>query len=101
MRETEFFDWLINVDGRDIRQTRDNVSRARRVENSLSMYLKRSVNLDDEYSKDKCSSILEMLSFEYSPRIPEAINLPRNKNGLSSLRTAIKKYIKFCGSTRT
>ena len=33
MRENAFYDWLLSVDGRDIRQTRDNVSRARRVEN--------------------------------------------------------------------
>lgn len=98
MREDDFSNWLINVDGRDIRQMRDNVSRANRVENALSVYLKETINLDQEYYKDICASILEKLSFEYSTKIPSTINLPKDKNGLSSLRTAVSKYIKFCRS---
>lgn len=98
MREDDFSNWLINVDGRDIRQMRDNVSRANRVENALSGYSKQIVNLDQEYYKDKCGSILEMLSFEYSTKIPSTINLPKDESGLSSLRTAVNKYIKFCRS---
>lgn len=96
MRDNEFAAWLLNVDGRDKRQTSDNVSRARRVEEALSDYLGSDINLDGEYQKDKCASILEMLSFDYASKIPVHINLPRDKNGLSSLKTAINKYIKFC-----
>lgn len=36
MRDYEFANWLTNIDGRDKRQTSDNVSRARRVEEALS-----------------------------------------------------------------
>lgn len=84
------------MDGRDVKQMRDNVSRAKRVENALSDYLNKVVNLDQEYHKDKCAIVLEMLSMEYTTKIPSAINLPKDKNGLSSLRTAVNKYVKFC-----
>lgn len=100
MDENGFENWLVMVDERDMRQTSDNISRAKRVENAISDYLKREVRLEDEYIKDKCASILEMISYEYSSSIPASINLPKDKNGLSSLRTAINKYIKFLGYKR-
>ena len=100
MRENAFYDWLLSVDGRDIRQTRDNVSRARRVENSLTEYLQKPVRLEEEYNQDRCASILENLSIESAVKIPVTINLPKDKNGLSSLRTAVNKYIKFCDETK-
>lgn len=96
MRDQEFYNWLIDVDGRDKRQASDNVSRARRVENALSEHLRSEINLDAEYRKDKCELVLEMLSFDYANKIPKTINLPKNKDGLSTLRTAINKYVKFC-----
>lgn len=96
MRDYEFANWLTNIDGRDKRQTSDNVSRARRIEEALTEYLRSGINLDAEYQKDKCTSVLEMLSTDYASKIPASINLPKDKNGLSSLRTAINKYIKFC-----
>ena len=96
MRENEFSNWLIAIDGRDKRQTNDNISRARRVEEALSEYLGSEISLDKEYKKDKCYSVLEMLSMDYANKIPVSINLPKDKNGLSSLRTSINKYIKFC-----
>ncbi len=96
MRDYEFANWLTNIDGRDKRQTSDNVSRARRVEEALSEYLRSNINLDAECQKDKCASVLEMLSLDYSSKVPASINIPKDKNGLSSLRTAINKYIKFC-----
>ena len=100
MRDDEFSNWLINVDGRDTRQMRDNISRLRRVEQALSEYLKLAVNLDFEFQNDKCAAVLEMLSLDYSNKIPASINLPKDKNGLSSLRTAVNKYIKFCRRRR-
>jgi len=96
MRDIEFSNWLIDVDGRDKRQTSDNISRARRVEKALSEYLRLEINLDAEYQKDKCTSVIEMLSMDYASKIPTTINLPKDKNGLSSLRTSINKYIRFC-----
>lgn len=99
MRDVEFSNWLIDVDGRDKRQASDNVSRARRVEEALSEYMRSEINLDREYRKDKCASVLEMLSMDYASKIPTTINLPKDKKGLSSLRTAINKYIKFCGKS--
>lgn len=96
MRDIEFSNWLIDVDGRDKRQARDNVSRTRRVEEALSEYLGSEINLDAEYKKNKCASVIEMLSMDYASKIPTTINLPKDKNGLSSLRTAINKYIRFC-----
>ncbi|MHC1731981.1 MAG: hypothetical protein AB9888_08150 [Bacteroidales bacterium] len=96
MRDIEFSNWLVNVDGRDKRQMSDNVSRAKRVEEALSNYLRTEVNLDFEYQKDKCNLVLEMLSMDYVSKIAVAINLPKDKNGLSSLKTSINKYIRFC-----
>lgn len=100
MRESAFIDWLEIVDGRDVRQTRDNVSRAKRVEHALTEYLQRSVRLEDEFIQDRCASILENLSIESAGIIPVTINLPKDKNGLSSLRTAVNKYIRFCDETK-
>ena len=100
MRVEEFSEWLIGADGRDKRQTSDNVSRVKRVENALSEYLGTTVDLDTEYQKDKCNNVLEMLSNDFRPQIPNSINLPYDKNGLSSLRTAINKYISFCTKSK-
>jgi hypothetical protein len=89
MRKDEFSTWLINIDGRDIKQKSDNVSRAGYAELAFSDYLRRSLDLDVEYQKDQCAFVLEMLSVEYIAKIPISINLPRDSRGLSSLRTAI------------
>ncbi|WP_366923867.1 hypothetical protein MFMK1_000783 [Metallumcola ferriviriculae] len=100
MRNDAFSDWLVYVDGRDKRQTSDNLSRVRRVEEALTEHLKRTINLDDEYNKDRCNLILETISFECSEKIVETVNLPKDKNGLSSLRTAVNKYVKFCDTKK-
>lgn len=100
MKDIEFANWLMDVDGRDKRQTSDNISRARRVEEAFTEYLGTDLNLDTEYRKDRCNSVLDMLSFEYASEIPGTVNLPKDKNGLSSLRTAINKYIKFSSNAK-
>ena len=54
------------------------------------------INLDTEYRKVKGTSVAEMLSIDFVRKIPVVINLPRDINGLSSLRIEIKKYSRFC-----
>ncbi|SNS87379.1 hypothetical protein SAMN05446037_102511 [Anaerovirgula multivorans] len=100
MRAKAFADWLMNVDHRDIRQARDYVSRVRRVENALSEYLLRSVNLDEEFNNDNCDFILSLLSIEHDKKISNTINLPESKDGLSKLKTAVNKYIRFCNALK-
>jgi hypothetical protein len=89
MRKEEFGNWLEFSNGRDKAQTSDNVSRADRVERELH------VNLDTECQKNRCENVLNQLTVDARAKMPESINLPRDGRGLSSLKTAVRKYVKF------
>lgn len=95
MNETGFRNWLENIDMKDAAQTRDNLSRCKRVENSLSQYYHTETSLDSEYSKDNLESVIDFLNASNTDIPFKIINLPSNKAGLSSLKTAVRKYRKF------
>lgn len=100
MNETGFRNWLENVDMRDAAQTSDNLSRCKRVENSLSQYYQTNIALDSEYSKDKLESVIDFLNINNTGIQFNTINLPNKKDGLSSLKTAVKKYRTYKQSER-
>lgn len=100
MRKEEFRIWLVQQN-RGSHQTSDILSRASRVEKSLSLYYEKSVNLDEEYIKDKCESVLATLSTENVSSMPEIKNLPRKGEGLCTLKAEVKYYIKFSDSTQS
>lgn len=87
MQDDAFENWLRNIDSRPIAQIRDNLSRARRVEREMRL------NLDTEYHKDRCEMILNLLNID-NPSVLSS-KLPYEMTGLSSLKTAIRKYVKF------
>ena len=88
MQDTAFSNWLEQIDGRPLPQLRDNIARVRRVEKGMS------VNIDSEYLNNRCESILEFLDIG-NPALYSNPDLPKDKAGLSSLKTAIRKYVSF------
>jgi len=96
MQEDRYRKWLKNkIENKPIS---DYISRCARVE--LSLHL----DLDAEYRKDKGKDILYRLSYSKQDERENAIPKCNIKfengasiyNGLSSLRTAVKKYFDFC-----
>ncbi len=96
LKENDFHEWLLNIDKRDIKQARDCVSRARRIERAASEYFQIEIDLDDEYMKDNCETIFGILSADKVKRADKSINLPMNDKGLTSLKSTLKKYVRFC-----
>ncbi|MDR3053947.1 MAG: hypothetical protein LBU53_00870 [Zoogloeaceae bacterium] len=90
MKDELFRKWLESVDRRPIAQVRDNIARVRRIEQEMRN------NLDIEYGKDCCVSVIEDLNVDNTHLLNQT-RLPRKMEGLSSLKTAVRKYVKFCG----
>ena len=88
MHDIAFSDWLEQIDGRPLPQLQDNVSRVRRVEKAMS------IDIDSEYSSNRCERIIEILDFN-NPAVQSNPDLPKGKAGLSSLKTAVRKYVHF------
>lgn len=88
MLDNAFRDWLDQIDRRSLPQIRDNISRVRRVEKEMS------VNIDSEYSSNRCERIIDILDVS-NPDLHNYPDLPKDKAGLSSLKTAIRKYVCF------
>ncbi|WP_169788236.1 MULTISPECIES: hypothetical protein [Bacillota] len=100
MRDDAYRNWLQGkISSRPIS---DSISRCRRIEESLRL------DLDEEFAKDGGRSLVNLL--EYSSE-DESLNRPAPdgisfspgsniKNGMSSLRSAVKKYFEFCRSSR-
>lgn len=103
MRENEFREWMSNLGTMQVRPIGDAVSRCRRVVRSLN------IDLDEEYAKDRCISLLKVLDYTTEdarnglPADPRFGFEPgaNIKNGMASLRAAVNKYIEFCDTTRT
>ena len=89
MQDEDFREWLEIVDKRPLPQVRDNISRIKRVEDSLNL------NLDTEYINEQCESVLNKLDLSNAEFL-KTVNLPTDIAGLSSLKTAVRKYVKFC-----
>lgn len=92
MQDNAFGAWLKNVDGRPPRQMSDNVARVRRVERA-------GYNLDTEYEKNRCTDVLNEL-ITGSTLVSSSSELPKDCAGLSSLKTAVRKYVSFRDYTR-
>ena len=86
MQDCLFEEWLRNIDEQPQAQVSDNMSRIRRLE-------KAGWNLDKEYDNDHGASLLKSLVVQ-NPALAHC-NLPIDSHGLSSLKTAIRKYISF------
>ena len=93
MQDEAFRDWLGIIDKRPLPQIRDNIARARRVENGLD------VNLDTEYRNGRCESVLDRLDIS-NIGFFKKVNLPTDRAGLASLKTAVRKYVKFRDSQK-
>ncbi|MDR0856719.1 MAG: hypothetical protein LBM78_04860 [Clostridiales bacterium] len=90
MQKTEFETWLKKFGGIvDPDQISDNTSRVNRVEKALD------VDVDDEFLADRCATVLKELDVKNRVSMREKLALPNDANGLSSLKTAINKYIRF------
>ena len=98
MRDEAYRDWLLGKTSS--RPISDSISRCRRIEEGLKL------KLDEEYQKDGGQSLVELL--EYSAD-DERLNRPEPsgidfapgsniRNGMASLRSAVKKYFEFCQS---
>lgn len=100
MRDEAYRNWLQGkISSRPIS---DSISRCRRIEESLK------INLDNEFLKDGGRSLMALLEYSSEDErlgrpAPTGINfLPGSnvKNGMSSLKSAVKKYFEFCYSTK-
>ena len=92
MRST-FKGWLL-AGGMTPRAARDYVSRLDRVARAYG-------DVDAQFAKDRCGSLLRDLAYSTADRDRDAPNRSRVKidgdvyNGLASLRTAVRKYVEF------
>ena len=92
MNEVEFRGWL-ESNGKNRRVVSDSVSRMRTLQRELG------INLDEEYSKDECESIMNALSInkgenEYMKKYGD-VNLPIGKFTLGAYRYSLKNYISY------
>lgn len=102
MRENEFREWMLQCGTMQLRPIGDAISRCRRVIKALD------VDLDAEYSKDRCASLLQKLAYTAED---VSLNTPIDasfgfapganlRNGMASLRAAVNKYVDFCNAVR-
>ncbi len=95
MREDAFKAWL-KEQKIGIRPQGDAFSRCYRVERDLS------VDFDQEYKKDKGKNIIRQLEYSIEDAgmdtpLPGNIVIDGDKyNGMASLRSACRKYFRFC-----
>lgn len=100
MRENEFRRWMFGLGTMQLRPIGDAISRCRRVIKALR------VDLDAEYIKDRCDSVLQKLQYtaeDEKQGIPVDVGFDFSpganlRNGMASLRAAINKYVRFCES---
>lgn len=96
MLRNEFKEWLIDVKKLKENAANDRVSNAEKVN--------KVYDLDKEYAKDKCKSLIKLL--KYSAEDVRVGNPPKcdiiiNGNyytGLATLRQAVYRYVEFLNS---
>lgn len=90
MNRIGFFNWLSQVVGSH--PANDYSTKCARIERTFS------VDLDEEYEKDECNSILEQLNHKISRKNQmsrQTQDSIKEKNDLLSLAAALKTYIHF------
>lgn len=101
MREDAFRTWLYQTD-LGSRPISDAISRCKRVCNALD------IDLDTEYQKDGGVSLLNLLQYtiddvKSEKPYPQGLHFKAGsdiKNGMASLKNAVKRYFDFCKSTK-
>jgi len=93
MQDDAFREWLEKSDKRPLSQIRDNIARVRRIEDGLD------INIDMEYMNRQCEAVLNRLNILNAEYL-KTVNLPTDSAGLSSLKTSVRKYIKFRNSQK-
>lgn len=70
----------------------DNISRISRIEKSIM-----DCDIDDEYHKDKCESLMKLLERKREEELKKVLtgNLPIGSYTMSTYRYAVKKYVEF------
>lgn len=89
MNQVEFNNWL-SLNGTSKKVGSDICSRVKRIELELN------IDIDDEYKKDKCESIINKFK-DKGIRLVET-NLPYGKYTISTYKHSLKKYISFIES---
>ncbi len=92
MNECEFSTYLIRK-GTSLKICSDIISRLKRIEKSI-----KDCDLDDEYQKDKCTSLLMLFNNKGMNDEMKKVHvgtLPIGSYTLSTFRYAIRKYISF------
>lgn len=87
-----FKTWLLD-NGYKPKIVSDNISRLKRIQKEIP-----DCNLDEEFEKDKCNNLLNMLSKNNSLNLKEKypdINLPIGKHSMGTYRLSIRLFIKF------
>jgi len=100
IRADAYSDWLQGKIAK--RPISDSISRCRRIEDGLKL------DLDEEYEKDGGRSLMKLLEYSADDErlnkpAPQGIEFTPNsniRNGMSSLRSAVKKYFEFCRSSK-
>lgn len=95
MNEIEFRGWL-EESGKNKRVISDSVSRMRTLQRELG------INLDEEFKKDKCETIMNALTIDKGEndimRAFGKVNLPIGKFTLGAYRYSLKNYIAYKSS---
>ena len=102
MREDAFREWMLQLGTMQLRPIGDAISRCKRVIKALD------VDLDTEYCKDRCTSLLKKLAYtaeDAALHVPVDVSFGFSsgenlKNGMASLRVAVNKYVDFCNSVK-
>lgn len=97
MDENEFREWL-KSNGKNKRVISDSISRMRTLQRELG------VNLENEYKKDKCETIMRALAIDKGEndimKQYGAVNLPIGKFTLGAYRYSLKNYISYKNSSK-
>lgn len=95
MNEMDFRTWLFHK-GFNKKVVSDIVSRLKRIERELNY-----CDIDMEYRKDECSTLLSLFRTKGINRQMNAIktSLPIGKYQLSTYKYALQKYIAFLSET--
>lgn len=81
MNDISFMKWLIKHKGIKEKVAKDYKSRLKRIQKALNNYLGHEVDLFDEYSRDRCATILTLINSKELSNMSGRISLPRESTG--------------------